>query len=52
MRIGWQTAEDSSGWMLGRGHVDLFQRNEQRFHKNVLVGNSSFDHQENEQTCY
>lgn len=30
--------------------MDLFERDELRFHQNVLVGNSAFDHQKDEQT--
>lgn len=36
--------------MLGRGHVDFLQGNEQRIHQNVFVGNTAFDHQKDEQT--
>lgn len=35
--------------MFGRCHLDFLQRNEQRFHQNVLVGNSPLDDQKNEQ---
>lgn len=43
-----QTVEDPSGRVLGRCHLDLFQRNDKRIHKNVFVGNFTFDDQENE----
>lgn len=38
-----QTAENTNRWMFGRCDMDLFQRDEQRIHENVSVGNSSPD---------
>lgn len=52
VRFDWQIVKDTDCWMFGCSHLDILQRDEQWFHQNVLVGNSSFDYQENEQTCH
>lgn len=33
-------------------HVDFLKGDELRFYENVLVGNLTFDNQENEQACH
>lgn len=52
VRVGWQVAEDTNCWVFGCSHMDFFERDELWFHENVLVGNSPFDHQKDEQTRY
>lgn len=52
VRADWQIVENTSGWVFGGCHLDFLERDELWLHQNVLVGNSAFDDQENEQACH
>lgn len=48
MHSGGQNVEDTNSRMFCSSHLDILQRDDERIHQTLPLGNPSFDHQEDE----